>query len=82
MPLFLLVLAYAAQYVESWKSESGDDEIQSETESLARLVRGLLSRCREKNLSRHPRTGRDGLRATRNDVARVPEGVAGNGNVG
>ena len=62
MPLFLLVLAYAAQYVESWKSESGDaDEVQAETESLARLVRGLLSRCREKIYLAIPELGETGF---------------------
>ncbi|MBI5936052.1 MAG: hypothetical protein HY867_20295 [Chloroflexi bacterium] len=43
------------------KSWGDADEVQAETESLARLVRGLLSRCREKVYLAIPELGETGF---------------------
>lgn len=43
------------------RSWSDADEVQAETESLARLVRGLLSRCREKIYLAIPELGETGF---------------------
>lgn len=52
------VLSRGWDPAQSW----GDaDEVQAETESLARLVRGLLSRCREKVYLAIPELGETGF---------------------
>lgn len=52
------VLSRGWDPAQSW----GDaDEVQAETESLARLVRGLLSRCREKIYLAIPELGETGF---------------------
>ncbi|MFZ5856095.1 MAG: hypothetical protein ACOYZ6_04630 [Chloroflexota bacterium] len=52
------VLSRGWDPAQSW---SDADEVQAETESLARLVRGLLSRCREKVYLAIPELGETGF---------------------